>query len=87
MSRPDHDAAPGRLRHARRRAPVVPVTVGVLGIAFVGMVVGTVTSTAWLAIAAPIVMMFVGIGGVALYMKEPSHESHLCGRHVFAVSV
>ncbi len=76
MSRPDHDAAPGRPRHARRRAPVVPVTVGVLGIAFVGMVVGTVTSTAWLAIAAPIVMMFVGIdaalGRVLLVADVPT---------------
>jgi len=35
------------------------------------MVVGALTSNAWLLIAAPIVMMCVGIGGVALYMKEP----------------
>ncbi len=71
MARPDHDPGPGRPPHARRPAPVVPVTVVLLGIGFVAMVMGTVTSTAWLAIAAPIVMMCVGIGGVALYMKEP----------------
>ena len=71
MARQDHNATPGRPARGGRRSPVVPVTVIVLGIGFVAMVVGALTSNAWLLIAAPIVMMCVGIGGVALYMKEP----------------
>lgn len=71
MARPDHDATPGRPARPRHRVRVLPVTAVVLIIAFIAMVVGTLTSNAWLAIAAPIVMMCVGIGGVALYMNEP----------------
>jgi hypothetical protein len=71
MAQPDHGAAPRRAARARRRSLVLLSAVVVLVIGFVAMVVGTLTSTAWLAIAAPIVMMCGGIGGIALYMNEP----------------
>ncbi len=71
MARPDHGAAPARPARGRQHFPMLPVTVVVLGIAVVAMGVGTLTSNVWLLIAAPIVMMGVGIGGVALFMNEP----------------
>lgn len=71
MARPDQGGAPRRSARARRRSLVLLAAVVVLVVGFIAMVVGALTSTAWLAIAAPIVMMCGGIGGVALYMNEP----------------
>ncbi len=53
------------------RPHVLPVIAVVLGIAVVAMAVGTLLSNVWLLIAAPIVLMCVGIGAVVLYMNEP----------------
>ncbi len=53
------------------RPHVLPVIAVVLRIAVVAMAVGTLLSNVWLLIAAPIVLMCVGIGAVVLYMNEP----------------
>ena len=59
----------GRARRTNRH--VIATIVALLVIAVIALFVGTLLRNVWLLIAAPTIVMIVGIWGVAILMTEP----------------